>query len=134
MAAKEFKVKVEIEATYLAHESSVKQRRFVWAYMVHIENQMDEILQLLGRQWKITDMSGHIEEIRGPGVVGLQPIIKPGKSFSYHSFCQLTTPQGLMEGQYDMQTLEDARFYAAVPKLVLSSLGDGLEEFRAKLH
>lgn len=114
-------VTINIKTTYLAEQSLAGYLRFLWSYEITITNQLDDIVQLLNRFWRITDLSGHVEEVRGPGVVGLQPIIKPGKGFTYTSFCQLTTPQGTMEGQYEMQTLDEQRFMVQIPKFVLSS-------------
>src|SRR5437868_371198 len=118
---KMIKIHVVAKSTYLQEESSVADQRFLWSYEITIINDSDEIVQLLNRYWKITDIRGRVEEVRGPGVVGLQPIIKPGKQFIYTSFCQLTTPKGTMEGHYEFQTLDEVRFYAEIPKFILTS-------------
>lgn len=128
------KIKVEAHATYVPDQSSPQERRFLWSYEISIENNDTEIVQLLSRYWRITDMTGHVEEVRGPGVVGLQPIIKPGKKFGYTSFCQITMPQGTMEGHYEMQTLNDERFMVEIPKLILTSPVTLSAEYRARLH
>ncbi len=133
--AKEIKIQVMAHATYLPEQSSADTHRFLWSYEIVIDNRSEEIVQLLNRHWRITDMTGKVEEIRGPGVVGLQPVIKPGKQFVYNSFCQLITPQGTMEGHYEMQTtLGEVRFLAAIPKFILTSPATVSAGFRSLLH
>jgi ApaG protein len=134
MTTKQVKIHILVKAAYVAEESVPSNNRYLWTYEVTIENQSDEIVQLLNRHWKITDLTGKVEEIRGPGVIGLQPIIKPGKHFVYSSFCQLSTPQGTMEGFYEMQTLDEVRFLAQIPKFVLSSPSSVSSGYRSKLH
>lgn len=128
---KNIQMTISAVSTYLPEQSD--NQRYLWSYEITIANDSDEIIQLLNRYWRITDMTSHVEEVRGPGVVGLQPLIKPGKKFSYTSFCQLITPQGTMEGQYEMQTLEETRFIVPIPKFVLVSSGMG-EAWRGRLH
>lgn len=130
---KKIEIKITAAGSYLPEQSTA--RRYLWAYEITIENKSDELVQILNRYWRITDMTGHVEEVRGPGVIGLQPVIKPGQKFSYSSFCQLTTPQGTMEGHYDMQVvMDEARFIAQIPKFVLASPADMSDEVRARLH
>ncbi len=131
---KEIKIHVNAQSRYLPEQSTPSEQRYVWSYEISIDNQGEEIVQLLNRYWRIIDVQGHIEEVRGPGVVGLQPLIKPGKQFSYSSFCQLPTPQGTMEGYYEMQNLEEVRFIASVPKFLLTSPDAATDIFRSKLH
>ena len=131
---KEIIINITTQVTYLPEQSAVKNKRFLWSYQCSIENQSEEIVQLLNRYWRIIDMTGRIEEVRGPGVIGLQPIIKPGKKFIYTSFCQLEYPQGTMEGYYEMQTLEEVKFVAQVPKFALSCPEVGAAEFQSVLH
>lgn len=131
---KEIKVHVIAQSTYLPEQSIPEEHRYLWSYEISISNQSDEIIQLLNRYWRIIDVTGHIEEVRGPGVVGLQPIIKPGKQFVYSSFCQLSTPQGTMEGYYEMQNLEEVRFLVQIPKFALAG-GDPMPPaYKSKLH
>jgi len=125
---------VVCNATYLPDQSSIESHRFLWSYEITINNESDQIVQLLSRYWRIVDMMGHIEEVRGPGVVGLQPLIKPGKTFTYTSFCQLMTPQGEMEGNYTMQTLDEVNFIIPIPKFILFSSDSITTAFRARLH
>lgn len=134
MTIKMIKIEVVARVTYLAEESSLENQRFLWSYEMSIQNKSDEIVQLLNRHWRITDMTGKVEEVRGPGVVGLQPLIKPGRNFVYTSFCQLSTPQGTMEGYYEMQNLDEVKFLAEIPKFILSSPREVSASFRSKLH
>ena len=120
--------------TYLEEQSVVESNRFLWSYEITISNNSDQIVQLLNRYWRIVDLMGHVEEVRGPGVVGLQPIIKPGKTFTYTSFCQLMTPHGEMEGNYTMQTLDETSFIIPIPKFILSSSDTITAAFRTRLH
>ena|SRR3990167_10377065 len=119
---------------YISAQSDPFNQKFVWSYEITIVNESDEIIQLLNRFWRITDMSGKIEEIHGAGVIGLQPLIKPGKNFTYTSYCQLTTPQGTMEGYYEMQNLQEEHFRVDIPKFVLSAPSSITSSFRSKLH
>lgn len=128
------KIHISAKARYMPNESAPDSKRFIWSYEIKIENQSEEIVQLLNRYWRITDMTARVEEVRGPGVVGLQPIIKPGKEFVYNSFCQLMMPQGTMEGYYEMQTLDEVRFRVEIPKFVLAAPGGVTPAHRAKLH
>ncbi len=130
---KEIRVHVNARSTYLPEQSVQDEHRFLWSYEITISNESEEIVQLLNRYWRITDMTGHIEEVRGPGVVGLQPVIHPGKHFAYTSFCQLVTPQGTMEGYYEMQNLEEKRFLAQIPKFLLAT-PEMPAAFRSRLH
>ena len=127
-------IKIITNPKYVVEQSDPPHQKFVWAYEISVSNESEEIVQLLHRYWRITDMSGRVEEIHGLGVVGLQPLIKPGKEFTYISFCQLTTPQGTMEGHYEMQNLEEQRFKIEIPKFVLSAPSDVSNMFRSRLH
>lgn len=129
------KIHVHANATYLPEQSIVASRRFFWSYEIKVVNDSAEVVQLLNRFWRITDMTGYVEEVRGPGVVGMQPVIKPGKQFTYTSFCQLTTPQGTMEGHYEMQNiLNDTQFIIEIPKFVLTSPMAIAASFQGSLH
>lgn len=128
------KINVSAKPSFEATQSDPDQQKFVWSYEITIKNESDEIVQLLNRFWRITDMSGRVEEISGAGVIGLQPLIKPGKEFVYTSYCQLTTPQGTMEGHYEMQNLDDKHFDVAIPKFVLSAPSIISKSFRSMLH
>ena len=134
MKKKKIPVTVSVKPTYVPEQSDVAHQKFVWSYEVTITNESDQILQLLHRFWRIIDMTGRIEEIHGAGVVGLQPLLKPGKQFVYISFCQLTTPQGTMEGHYDVQNLEEEHFDVQIPKFILSAPTTITSLYKSKLH
>lgn len=134
MSNKIIPIKVKPSSIYLPHESDPANLRFTWAYEIIIHNESDEIVQLLQRLWRITDMTSRIEEVEGPGVVGLQPLIRPNKPFVYKSFCQLTTPQGTMEGYYEMQKLDEERFTVTIPKFALCAPAHITGPYRSKLH
>lgn len=127
-------ISVTTRPSYIAAQSNPTNHKFLWSYEITIKNESDEIVQLLNRRWIITDMAGRMEDIQGAGVIGLQPLIKPGKEFSYTSYCQLLTPQGTMEGMYEMQNLEEEHFNVDIPKFVLSAPSSVTQSFRSMLH
>jgi ApaG protein len=127
-------IQIKTESHFLADQSSPENKRYLWSYDISILNNSPDIIQLLHRYWKIIDINGKAEEVRGPGVIGLQPIIKPGKEFSYSSFCQLTTSQGSMEGYYEMQTLEEVHFAIEIEKFLLKGLSSTMHHLRSSLH
>jgi ApaG protein len=88
---------------------------------VHIENQGGETVQLRSRHWRITDSLGRVQEVRGAGVVGEQPVLKPGETFEYTSGTPLPTPSGIMSGTYQMETPAGERFDVAIPAFSLDS-------------
>ena len=102
-------VKVIVRPQYLDSQSKPEEGHYVWAYTITIENHGRETLTLRTRYWKITDALGHVQEVRGAGVVGEQPVLKPGDSYSYTSGCPLKTSSGFMVGAYQMQ-LESGEF------------------------
>lgn len=112
-------VTVSVEPTYLSGESAPDQNLYVWAYKVRIENNGPETLQLKSRYWKITDSYGRVQEVHGPGVVGEQPVLKPGESFEYTSGTPLSTPNGIMAGSYAMQREDGGMVDVAIPAFSL---------------
>ena len=112
-------IQVTVEPNFVESESSPDERRFFWAYTIEIANLGAEVVQLRARHWQITDANGRTEEVRGPGVVGKQPVLKPGEKFSYTSGCPLTTPSGIMVGSYQMQTDTGEAFEIQVPAFSL---------------
>ena len=94
---------------------------YVWAYQVRIENQGQETVKLLNRYWHITDATGRVEEVRGPGVVGEQPVLGPGEAFEYTSGCPLQAPSGIMVGSYEMTKDDGTRFDVEIPAFSLDS-------------
>jgi len=112
---------VTVEPTFLEEQSSPTENQFVWAYRVRIENNGDQTVQLLRRHWRITDALGTIHEVKGPGVVGEQPILRPGDSYEYTSGTPLTTPSGIMCGTYQMENDEGEHFDIVIPAFSLDS-------------
>ena len=132
---KEKKFLVRTRPQFLDDQSNPERGEFVWTYEISIQNLSDDVVQLLNRRWLITDLSGRVEEVQGPGVIGLQPIIKPGKTFTYASFCQLSTPQGTMEGEYELQEVGDETlFWIPVPKFILTAPTVLTTPYRSLLH
>ena len=103
-------VRVEVEAQYAPERSQPFQQNWFFYYTVKITNEGDETVQLLSRHWVVTDANGRIDEVRGPGVVGEQPVLAPGESFQYTSGTPLNTSSGLMRGTYQMVTEEGDHF------------------------
>lgn len=134
MKKNDSKIQISAKPSFDSIQSDPENQKFVWSYEVVILNNGDEIVQLLHRFWKITDMTGRVEEVHGAGVIGLQPLIKPEKQFVYTSYCQLTTPQGTMEGHYEMQNIDEAHFTVVIPKFILSAPSTITKSFRSKLH
>ncbi|AYG94452.1 Co2+/Mg2+ efflux protein ApaG [Brevundimonas naejangsanensis] len=112
-------VVVRVRPSYLAGQSDPDESRWVWAYQIEIVNLTGGPVQLVARRWTITDAFGRVEEVRGPGVVGEQPVIEPGDSYAYASGCPLATPSGSMVGAYFMQDAEGRMFEAAIPAFSL---------------
>ena len=113
-------VRVRVQSEYSPDQSAPSKNQWFFLYTVSISNESAETIQLLTRHWIITDGTGHIEEVRGPGVVGKQPTLKPGDSFEYTSGCPLTTPFGVMEGTYQMVTQDGERFDVKIAPFTLS--------------
>ncbi len=107
-------IRVTVKSSYVAEQSSPKAGRYVFAYTVRIENEGAEPAQLRTRPWIITDGNGKVEEVRGPGVVGHQPLLKPGDHFEYTSGCVLQTPRGEMKGTYQMHRPDGRMFDADI--------------------
>jgi ApaG protein len=119
-------IAVSVEPTYLEANSSPGSAQYAWAYRVIIENQGHETVQLLSRHWMITNARGELHEVKGPGVVGEQPVLKPGESFAYTSGAPLNTPWGMMGGSYQMESESGERFDIEIPTFSLDSPGQGL--------
>ncbi len=114
-------ITVTVEPFYLDEQSSPEENHFVWAYHVRIQNHGEQTVQLLTRFWRITDSMGNVQEVRGDGVVGEQPILNPGDSFEYTSGTPLPTPSGIMVGAYQMLAQSGERFDVDVPAFSLDS-------------
>lgn len=115
-----FKVQIVAQVKYLAEQSDETDNRFVFSYTITLTNNGDSTVQLLSRHWIITDGNNQIQEVRGQGVVGEQPVIKPGQSFGYTSGTVLSTPVGTMTGTYQMVSEDGTKFEAPIPQFVLS--------------
>jgi ApaG protein len=112
-------IRVTVSSNYIPAQSAPKARRYVFAYTVRIANEGTEAAQLKSRHWIITDGNGKIEQVRGPGVVGEQPMLRPGEHFEYTSGCVLETPRGSMEGTYQMQRSDGTEFDATIAPFAL---------------
>lgn len=118
MAAYDFDVSVRTQ--YLAEQSDPAAPNYVFSYTITIKNTGTVPAQLISRHWVITDASNHVQEVRGLGVVGHQPLLRPGEQFEYSSGTQLATPQGSMVGEYFCVAEDGHRFEAKIPEFVLS--------------
>lgn len=114
-------IEVTVRPIFLEDQSSPEEAHYVWAYHVRIENKGSETVQLRTRYWRITDAMGRVQEVRGAGVVGEQPVLRPGESFDYTSGTPLPTPSGFMVGTYQMETGDGQHFDVAVPAFSLDS-------------
>ena len=113
-------IRVVVRSEYAPDRSRPSQQQWFFLYTITISNEGADHVQLISRHWIITDGSGHIEEVRGPGVIGQQPVLAPGESFTYTSGCPLTTPFGKMEGTYQMTTRGGSTFDARIAPFTLS--------------
>lgn len=111
---------MQVRSQYLAERSSPRDGRYFFAYRVRISNLGDETVQLVSRRWVISDGAGNVQHVEGPGVVGEQPVLEPGESYEYTSFCPLPTPIGAMHGSYQMVTPAGARFDAEIAPFSLA--------------
>ena len=112
-------IRVQVEPIYLDDQSEPDDAQYVWAYRVQIENEGTETVQLLTRYWHITDGMGRVQEVRGAGVVGEQPVLSPGDSYEYTSGTPLPTPSGIMKGSYQMSPPAGEKFDIEVPAFSL---------------
>lgn len=115
------RVEVQVKTMYVPAESRPDQAYYFFAYRITVKNLSSEKVQLMSRHWIITDGHGHLEEVKGPGVIGQQPEIAPGKEFQYESACPLTTPCGSMRGTYQMKSADGANFDIEIPEFYLIS-------------
>jgi ApaG protein len=112
-------ITVRVAVSFLPEQSEPERGRWFWAYHIRIENEGEEPVQLLTRRWLITDGRGVQHRVEGEGVVGEQPVVRPGKAFDYVSGCPLPTPTGAMEGSYQMVGPTGETFNIAVPRFTL---------------
>lgn len=109
-----FGVRIVVQPGFLADQSDPADGRWLFAYHVTIRNEGRQKVKLLSRHWIITDGDGHVEQVRGPGVIGRFPELEPGESFAYTSYCPLPTPVGTMHGSFQMVRDDGSRFDAAI--------------------
>jgi ApaG protein len=114
-------IRVTVRPQYLADQSDPAKAQFVWAYQVRIENRGEETVQLRSRHWKITDGLGRFQEVKGPGVVGKTPRLRPGEMFEYTSGTPLSTPSGFMGGTYQMVSDSGEKFDIEIPTFSLDT-------------
>lgn len=112
---------IRVRPSYLAGQSDPEAGRWVWAYQIEIVNLSGSTVQLMARRWTITDAHGHVEEVRGPGVIGEQPVIEAGGSYSYASGCPLGADSGSMVGAYYMTDAEGRSFEVEIPAFSLDT-------------
>jgi ApaG protein len=117
---KRYGIDVSAATQYLADQSDEGAGRYVFAYTITLRNAGSVAAQLVSRHWVITDAQGLVQEVRGLGVVGAQPLLKPGESFEYTSGTSIATPVGTMKGEYQMVAEDGTRFDAPIPEFTLS--------------
>jgi ApaG protein len=119
--SKKYEIAVETRPEYLADQSDSDEGRFVFAYTIVVRNVGSVPAQLISRHWIITDANSEVQEVRGLGVIGHQPLLKPGEHFEYTSGCALPTPVGTMRGSYQMVAEDGTQFEADIPEFVLAT-------------
>ena len=117
------KIRVDVDTAYLADQSSPREKRYVFSYTITIRNEGSIPARLLTRHWIITDSNGKVQEVRGEGVVGEQPYLKPGQGFRYSSGAVLETPVGAMQGSYQMVADDGEQFDAPIAAFRLAMPG-----------
>jgi len=115
-----YRIQVTVKVKYMEEQSDEVENRFVFAYTITVSNEGEQTVKLLRRHWIITDSNNHIQEVKGKGVVGEQPVIHPGQSFEYTSGTVLATQVGTMSGSYQMALDDGAEFSVNIPQFVLS--------------
>lgn len=112
---------VRVQPVFVEEESSPEDDKFLWAYHIEIENTGERTLQLMTRHWRITDGDGRTQDVVGDGVVGQQPVLRPGGCFEYTSGCPLNTPSGLMQGTYTLHDQDGDSVVVEIPLFALDS-------------
>jgi ApaG protein len=113
-------IRIEVRSEFLPERSSARDGSYLFQYHVRVSNVGSQSAQLIAREWIITNADGEVERVKGPGVVGEQPVLPPGSSFEYTSFCPLKTAVGSMQGSYQMVTADGERFDAAIAPFTLA--------------
>ncbi len=114
-------IRIAVQSYFLEAQSDPSEPQFVWAYRIKIANEGKTTVQLLNRKWVITDAAGAVQEVRGEGVIGEQPVIAPGQHFIYTSGTPLSTATGFMQGSYEMQDEDGDHFFVEIPTFSLDS-------------
>ena len=114
-------ITVSAQPEYMEFESSPVEGQYVWIYHIKIHNNGNSAIQVMNRYWHITDGKGVVQEVRGPGVVGLQPMIMPGEHFEYTSSVSLNTPSGIMHGEYEIRNADESLMNVQIPVFSLDS-------------
>ncbi|MFA7241098.1 MAG: Co2+/Mg2+ efflux protein ApaG [Sulfuricellaceae bacterium] len=120
MAESKYEVTVKVHSEFIPEHSSLEQDRYVFAYAITITNAGNIAAQLISRHWIVTDANQQVQEVRGLGVVGEQPLLQPGESFEYTSGCVINTPVGAMQGSYQMVADDGVKFDAPIEKFILN--------------
>lgn len=115
-------IEIGVDVFYLPNQSDPEDNMFVWAYHITIRNRSNSTIQLLSRHWEITDGIGQVEEVKGPGVVGEQPVINSGESYEYTSGVHLTTSSGIMKGSYNMTSDDKGKIKVSIPAFSLDAM------------
>jgi ApaG protein len=118
--SKKYEIQITVRTEFLPEQSAAAEGRHAFAYTINIANTGSMPAQLISRHWIITDANGRVEEVRGLGVVGDQPFLRPGEAYEYTSGCVLVTPVGTMKGSYQMMAEDGTSFEAPIPEFVLS--------------
>ena len=118
--SKKYDISIQVRTTYIPEQSDPGADRYVFAYTITISNEGTSSAQLISRHWVITDAENQVQEVRGLGVVGEQPFLRPGESFEYTSGTSLGTPVGTMRGSYQMVSEDGQKFDAEIPEFTLS--------------
>lgn len=113
-------IRIQVRSEFIPDRSSPREGSYLFQYHVRISNTGSDVAQLISREWIITNADGEVERVKGPGVVGEQPVLAPGASFEYRSFCPLKTPVGSMHGSYQMITSQGDRFDAVISPFTLA--------------
>jgi len=113
-------IQIEVKTAYLRERSSPAESSYLFMYTIRISNVGTETTQLISREWIITNADGEVERVKGPGVVGEKPVLPPGGSFEYTSYCPLKTPVGSMQGTYQMVTANGEHFDAVIAPFTLA--------------
>jgi ApaG protein len=113
-------IRVQVRSAYLPEQSAPSEQQYFFTYHVRISNAGPDAAQLVSREWVITDAEGQVERVKGPGVIGQQPVLAPGAAFEYSSFCPLGTAVGAMQGSYQMRTPDGQQFDAVITPFTLA--------------